>query len=137
MVRSSPRVTMVTRDQRGSRLPPTDSVSMLKPRALNSPTIRDNSPGSSATIMESVCLNLANPENPVNLWVSLNNHVTRVRTRRHDRKHVLFFANDNVYDRHSFMFDRCLNQAPQLRRPLRTKARSAVRLRQLHEIRRD
>ena len=54
MVRSSPLVTIVTRDHSGSSVPPTEIVSMLKPRALNSPTIRDNSPGWSATMMERV-----------------------------------------------------------------------------------
>src|ERR1041384_7127935 len=137
MVRSSPRVTMVTRDQRGSRLSPTESVSMLNPRALNSPTIRDNSPGSSATIIESVCLNLADPEKPVNDDPSLDNHVARVRTRRHDRKHVLFFSDHDVHDCHTFLIDRSLQNTAKLGRFLCAKTCGAVCFSKFYEVRRD
>src|ERR1044071_2909506 len=108
MVRSSPRVTIVTLDQRGSRLSPTESVSMLNPRALNSPTIRDNSPGSSATMIESVWRILFILKTLQVLSQLLCNHVARIGTRRYDRKHVLLFSNDNIDNCNTLMIQCCL-----------------------------
>src|SRR2546423_13728780 len=97
---------------------------MLKPRALNRPTIPDNSPGSSATTIESVCRIL-----------SLNDHVARVSSRRHDRKNVLFFRDDDVDDGDSFMVERRFENVMKLGRSSSTKAGSAVRLGKFHKIR--
>src|SRR5690349_23472956 len=125
IVRSSPRVTIVTRDQRGSRLSPTEIVSMLNPRALNSPTIRDNSPGSSATIIDNVCLML-------NL---VCDHLTRIGPSRHHRKHILFLCHHNIDHRHSLILQRLFHHLPQLRGPLNSKPLRPVSLSQLHKIR--
>src|SRR3989440_7400043 len=56
MTNSSPLTTSVIRDTVGSRVSPTDRLSMLYPRAENSPATRESTPNLFSTSTEIVCL---------------------------------------------------------------------------------
>ncbi len=53
---TAPSSVSVTRETSGSSVGPTASVSMLKPRRLNSPAMRARTPGRFSTMSERMCL---------------------------------------------------------------------------------
>src|SRR5258705_10774402 len=59
MTKASPRTTRVIRDTEGSSVSPTDRLSMLYPRAENSPATRDSTPNLFSTSTAIVCFSMA------------------------------------------------------------------------------
>ena len=61
MTRSSPSMTMVIRESRGSSVTPTVKLSMLKPRRAKRPATRESTPGWFSTITANTCRTMPPP----------------------------------------------------------------------------
>src|SRR6185503_3722807 len=145
MMNASPRTTSVIRDTVGSRVSPTERLSMLYPRAEKSPATRESTPNLFSTSTAMVCLRCSTVltlEPRLRLGRAVahlaagrgQDHVGVGAARRHHGEHALVLVHPHVDHHRSGGGDHLLEGRTHLGRLGGADPGAAVCLGELHEV---